>query len=58
MTLLRWLDRIALFGMAVGMCLMLQPWMKGCFRWGFFMTLSCTVLQIVTAHAASPKGKA
>jgi hypothetical protein len=36
--------------MGFGTCLKLQPiWADG-LRWGFFMTLVSTVLEIVTAH--------
>jgi hypothetical protein len=56
--MIRWLDRIALCGLAIGVCLMLQPWEAVCFRWGFFVALACTVAQIVTGHlAARREGK-
>jgi hypothetical protein len=43
-------DRVLLAGMAIGAWLMLQPvWGEG-LRWGFFLTLACTVLEIVTGH--------
>jgi len=29
---------------------MLQPYWSGGLAWGFFVTLGCTVLEIVTAH--------
>ena len=44
------LDKSSLVGMALGVALMLQPWWEGGFHLGFFMTLNCTVLQIVAAH--------
>jgi hypothetical protein len=41
----------ALFcGMALGTALMLQSFWQGGLEWGFFLTLGCTVLEIVTAH--------
>ena len=44
------LDRALLCGMALGTALMLQPlWADG-LKWGFFLTLGCTVFEIVTAH--------
>ena len=43
-------DKISLVGMAFGVTLMLQPsWGDG-FRVGFFVTLACTALQIITSH--------
>jgi hypothetical protein len=44
------LDRALLWGMALGTCLMLQPFWASGLRWGFFVTLGSTVLEIVTAH--------
>jgi hypothetical protein len=44
------LDRALLWGMGLGTCLMLQPFWGGGLRWGFFVTLGSTVLEIVTAH--------
>ena len=36
--------------MAAGTLLMLQPvWSEG-LKWGFFLTLGCTLLEIVTGH--------
>jgi hypothetical protein len=43
-------DRALLWGMAAGTLLMLQPAWEGGLRWGFFVTLACTVLEIVTGH--------
>ena len=35
---------------ARGTLLMLQPVWRGGLEWGFFLTLACTVLEIVTGH--------
>jgi hypothetical protein len=43
-------DRALLYGMAGGTLLMLQPAWRGGLQWGFFVTLACTVLEIVTGH--------
>ena len=43
-------DKVSLFGMALGAAFMFQPWWAGGFRAGFFVTISCTVLQIITGH--------
>ena len=43
-------DRVLLWGMAAGTLLMLQPLWEGGLEWGFFVTLGCTVLEIVTGH--------
>ena len=43
-------DRALLWGMGLGALLMLQPYWLGGLRAGFFVTLACTVLQIITAH--------
>jgi hypothetical protein len=43
-------DRALLYGMGFGTCLMLQPFWANGLRWGFFVTLGSTVLEIVTAH--------
>jgi hypothetical protein len=52
-----WADRLALCGLAVGVCLMLQPWLAAGFRWGFFVALGCTVAQIVTGHLVARGGR-
>ena len=44
------LDKFSLLGMALGAGLMLQPWWSEGFRAGFFGTICCTILQIVTSH--------
>ena len=44
------LDKFSLIGMALGAGLMLQPWWSEGFRAGFFGTICCTILQIVTSH--------
>lgn len=43
-------DKALLCGMGLGTALMLQPYWPGGLAWGFFMTLGCTLLEIVTAH--------
>jgi hypothetical protein len=43
-------DRALLWGMAGGTLLMLQPAWEGGLEVGFFVTLACTVLEIVTGH--------
>jgi len=49
----RWLDKIARIGMLLGIALLLQPWWREGFRWGFFCTAFFTILQIVTSHVQS-----
>ncbi len=44
------LDRALLCGMALGTVLMLQPYWSEGLKWGLFLTLGSTVLEIVTAH--------
>jgi hypothetical protein len=36
--------------MALGTALMLEPYWAGGLKWGFFPTLGCTVLEIITGH--------
>jgi hypothetical protein len=36
--------------MGLGTLLMLQPFWSDGLEWGFFMTLTATVLEIVTGH--------
>jgi hypothetical protein len=43
-------DRLLFCGMALGTALMLEPFWPGGLEWGFFLTLGCTVLEIVTGH--------
>ncbi len=44
------LDKLSLIGMAAGVAIMLVPgWADG-FRIGFFVTLGCTILQIIAGH--------
>jgi hypothetical protein len=50
------LDRATLWGMALGIACMLEPWWSFGFRVGFFATLVCTLAQIATSHAL-PKGE-
>lgn len=49
-SLARRLDRATLYGIALGLALMLQPWWPPAFRLGFFTTLAFTLLQIVASH--------
>ncbi len=49
-------DRCTLFGMALGVACMLQPWWELGFRVGFFATLACTIAQIVTSHLLPKDG--
>ncbi len=51
-------DRLLLQGMGLGTLLMLQPAWSGGLEWGFFVTLGCTVLEIVTAHLLPSEGGA
>ena len=46
----RRLESFALVGMAIGVAAMLQPWWNGGMRAGFFVTLACTIGQIVLSH--------
>ena len=43
-------DSALLCGMGLGAALMLQPYWQGGLCFGFFVTLGCTILEIVTAH--------
>jgi len=45
-----WLDRLARAGMVAGVSLMLQPWWREGFRYGFFATAVFTILHIATSH--------
>ncbi len=49
------LDRLSLAAMAAGMALVLQPWWRDGFPWGFAVTGAGVVLQIIAAHASSGK---
>ena len=51
--MIRWADRIARLGMALGVALMLQPWWGGGLRCGFAATAIFTLLHIVTSHTAA-----
>jgi len=44
------LDRLSLWGMALGLAAVLQPWWSAGFRLGFALTGAAVVLQIVAAH--------
>ena len=43
-------DRALLAGMGLGAALIFQPFWGVSLKWGFGITLVCTVLEIVTAH--------
>ena len=45
-----YVDKCAIAGMALGIGIILQPWWPGGFSVGFFATLGFTVLHIVTSH--------
>lgn len=47
---IKYLDRVALAGMVLGLILMFQPRGGSGFRLGFFLTMFFTVLHIVTSH--------
>jgi len=44
--------------MGLGTLLMLQPFWSDGLKWGFFMTLAATILEIVTGHLLpeTPRG--
>jgi len=44
------LDQLSLLGMMLGVTLMLLSWSGDALRVGFFITLSCTLLQIVVGR--------
>jgi len=48
--IIRACDKLSLVGMALGVAMMLQPWWGNGFEVGFFVTIACTVSQIVTSH--------
>jgi len=43
-------EKLALWGLALGVALMLQPWWSDGMRAGFFVTLASVVAQIVCSH--------
>jgi hypothetical protein len=43
-------DKVLLYCMGLGTLFMLQPFWDGGLKWGFFLTLASTVLEIVTGH--------
>ena len=53
---MKYLDRSALTGMALGVALILQPWWEHGFRVGFFLMICATALHIYTSHANRPEG--
>lgn len=44
------LDQLSLLGMVLGVALMLLSWSGDMLRLGFFITLGCTLLQIVVGR--------
>jgi hypothetical protein len=44
------LDQLSLLGMMLGVALMILSWSGDVLRFGFFITLSCTLLQIVVGR--------
>ncbi len=52
----KWLDRAALAGIALGFILVFQPW-GGTLRAGFFVTAFFTILHIVTSHLNVPEAE-
>jgi len=53
--MIKWLDRLALAGIATGIALILWPSEKGLLRLGFFVTAAFTVLHVVTSHIVATK---
>ena len=51
--MMRALDKLSLILIAAGVAMMLQPWWSNGFRFGFFVTLLATVMQIVTSHVVA-----
>ena len=45
-----WIDRITRTVMVSGVVMLLQPWWRDGFRWGFFAAAVGTLLHIVTSH--------
>ena len=52
---MRTLDGISLGAMVAGIALVLQPWWREGFPWGFAVTAAGVVLQIIAAHRAPGK---
>ena len=49
------LDRVALGGLALGLCLYILPlWREGRLRYALSVTLISTLLHIYTSHQRSP----
>jgi hypothetical protein len=44
------MERLALWGMALGVGAMLQPWWAHGMRIGFFVTAASTIAQIAISH--------
>jgi hypothetical protein len=49
-------DRALFWGMGLGTAIMLQPFWTGGLRFGFFLTLGSTVLEIITGHLLPEAG--
>lgn len=54
MRTIRYLDKTAQAGMAMGVALMLQPWWGQGLQYGFFVTAISTLLHILTSHLQQP----
>ena len=52
--MIRWIDRLSLVMMGLGVAIMLQTWWQGGFRVGFFVTAFATIGQIITSHMTRP----
>jgi hypothetical protein len=44
-------DRASLWGIGLGLLVLLQPWWEGGFLLGFLLTAAATAAQIVASHA-------
>ena len=53
--MIKWLDRLALAGIAAGVVLVFQPWWGLTLRAGFFLTAAATATHIVTSHLTRPE---
>jgi hypothetical protein len=53
----RWLDKLALAGLAVGLAIYVMPWwQEGRLRLAFWITLAATVLHVFTSHRKEVTG--
>jgi hypothetical protein len=48
--IMKLLDHLSLFAIALGIAVMLQPWWLAGFQVGFFLTLAAIVLQVIFSH--------